>query len=433
MSECWVGGDLAGLQAIGTTMAPAPGLIDGVVRALGATVDSLATDAGWYGEAADAFRKAWAENAIQAGGLAAVVAQVGGTLGGLGDTLQKIENDLYDAANQAAGQGAQIGARGVPATLVITGDPAAPAAMTARAAQSDYATIYSQAMQTAQGYRLQAANALSTTAEQIAPGAGLKPDQAVTIADYLRGLYAIPNEGNAAARAALPGKIGDAQSELRDARKDLRTEMAAYDAKGLHVPSTNPAALAHSAAVRDIADLRDGLKAAEAGKGELPASTLLNTKLGDAAELLKAGKLLPESLSFLRDVPVLDVAASVAIGELQARDDEQKGWSGTEARVKDYAAAGVGLAAGVAVVAASVPADAVVAGVLVAGGAVIGVGDVAYQAFHEHWSEDIHDDGVVGGLAYGSGHVLSNSVHDLADMGKGIGNTAASVWHGVFG
>jgi uncharacterized protein YukE len=433
VSESWIGGDLAGLQAIGTTTAPARGLIDDVVRALDAKVDSLAADAGWSGEAADAFRKAWAENAIQAGGLAEVVVQVGTTLGGLGDILQKIESDLYDAANQAAGQGAQIGDRGVPATLVITGDPAAPAAATARQAQSDYASTYAIAMHTAQGYRIQAADALTTLAEQVAPGQGPKLDQALTVADYIRGLYAIPNEGNAAARAALPGRIADAQSELRDARKDLRAAKDLYDAKGLHLPSTSPAALAHSAAVQDIAGLRDGLRGAESGAGELPLSRALNTKLGDVVGLLPdLGKTLPTGLDFLRDIPVVDVAASGAIAEIQARDDEQKGWSGTEARAKDYGAAAIGVAGGVTAV-ALMPEEAVAAAAAVGGLAVVGVGDIAYQAFHEHWSEDIHNDGVVGGLLDGSGHVLSNVGGDLNDMRKGIQNAASSVWHGVFG
>ena len=433
MSESWIGGDLAGLRAIGSTTAPARALIDDVVHALSAKVDGLAADAGWSGEAAEAFRKTWSENAIQAGGIAEVVTQVGSTLGGLGSTLQKIEDDLYDAVAEAAKQGAQIGPRGVPGTLVITGDPATPQASTARSAQSDYATTYAQAMQTAQGYRLQAADALATPAEQVEPGEGLKPDQALTVADYLRGLYAIPNEGNAAARAALPGQIGDAQSELRDARKDLRSEKALYDAKGLRVPATNPAAVAHSAAVRDIAELRDGLASAEAGSGELPLSRALNTKLGDVAGLLPdLGKALPEGLDFLRDIPVVDVAASGAIAELQARDDEQKGWSGTEARAKDYGAAAIGLAAGAGVV-ASLPADAVVGAAVLGGIAVVGVGDVAYQAFHEHWSEDIHNDGVVGGLLDGSGHVLSNVGSDVKGMATGVGHAAASLWHGVFG
>lgn len=433
MSNSWIGGDLAGLQAIGTTMAPARGLVDDVVRALSAKVDALAADAGWSGDAADAFRKTWAENAIQAGGLAEVAVGVGTTLGGLGDTLQRIENDLYDAANGAAKQGAQIGPRGVPATLVITGDPAAPAAATAIAAQSDYATTYAQAMQTAQGYRLQAADALSTLAEQVQPGKGLKPDQALTVVDYLRGLYAIPNDANSAARAALPGQIGDAQSDLRDARKDLRAEKAVYEAKNLHVPSSNPASLAHSAAVRDIAGLRDGLRAAESGASELPLSRALNTKLGDVAGLLPdLGRALPEGLGFFRDIPVVDVVASGAIAELQAHEDMDKGWSGPEAHLKDYGAAALGLAAGAAVV-ASLPADAVAGAAVLGGIAVVGVGDIAYQAFHEHWSQDIHDEGVVGGLLDGSGHVLSNVGSDVAGMATGVGHTASSVWHGVFG
>jgi hypothetical protein len=55
---------------------------------------------------------------------------------------------------------------------------------------------------------------------------------------------------------------------------------------------------------------------------------------------------------------------------------------------------------------------------------VIGATGVIDHAFHEHWSEDIHKDGVVGGVLHGSGHVLSQTGDDFKRLGK-------DVWGGI--
>jgi uncharacterized protein YukE len=441
VSESWVGGDIAGLQTIGATMAPAREKIEDVVRALSTKVDSLSDDAGWSGVAAEVFKGVWAENALQAGGLAEVVVSVGSTLGGLGDTLRKIEDALYDAATKAQARGAQIGALGVPDTLVVTGNPQAPDVVAARQAQADYAAAYATAMHVAQGYRLQAADALSTIAEQVEPGEGLKRADALTVADYLRGLYAIPNEGNLRTRATAPDAINKAHDELKESRTEYRAARDAYAAEGLKLPALDPAAVAHSVPLQAIKELSNDLAAAAAGLGEQPFSRALNTKLGGLAELLPDARFaLPEGLGFLRDIPVVDVVASGLIAELQTHDDVEKGWSSTEAREKDYAAAAIGLvggvaattagAAGLAAMGVSAPVWLVAAG----GGLVVAAAsDTAYQAFHEHWSEDIHDDGVVKGLLVGGAHVGENVGTDAKNLGVGIGHAASSIWHGIFG
>ncbi|MFD4367774.1 WXG100 family type VII secretion target [Rhodococcus sp. NPDC058521] len=441
MGESWVGGDLAGLQNMGNIMKPAPDEIDGVVGALSSRVDTLVSDAGWSGGAADAFRKVWTQNSIQVGGLASVVNQVGETIGGLGDQLQQIEADLYNAAHEAAGRGAQIGPKGVPGTLVITGDPAAPAAVAASEAQADYKAAYDYAMQLATGFRLSAAEALSGLAGEIEPGDESMPlDQRITIADYLRGLYVIPNEKNIQLGQTVPDKIETARDELRDARKDFKAERAAYAEKGLNLPSENPARLNRLAAIDDLKGLQNTLTAAEAGKGHLPLSEALNTKLGDVEKLVPGlTGTAPKGLNFLKDIPVVDVAASGIVAELQAQDDMEKGWSATEARSKDYGAAAIGLAAGAGTVAGA-GAAASLAGATApvwlttvgAGFAVVGVGDFAYQGFHEHWSEDIHDRGVVSGIGHGIANVGSNTGDDLWGMGVGGVNLAKSLWDKAF-
>lgn len=58
--------------------------------------------------------------------------------------------------------------------------------------------------------------------------------------------------------------------------------------------------------------------------------------------------------------------------------------------------------------------------VLLGGGAVVvGVGDFAYQGFHEHWSEDIHDHGVIAGLGTGVDNMGKNTGGDMKDMAVG--------------
>jgi uncharacterized protein YukE len=88
VAESWVGGDLAGLQQMAEIMQAAPGEMEDVVRALSSKVDTLVGDAGWKGDAADSFRKAWTANSIQAGALSDTVGTVGKVVGDLADKLQ---------------------------------------------------------------------------------------------------------------------------------------------------------------------------------------------------------------------------------------------------------------------------------------------------------------------------------------------------------
>jgi hypothetical protein len=69
--------------------------------------------------------------------------------------------------------------------------------------------------------------------------------------------------------------------------------------------------------------------------------------------------------------------------------------------------------------------------------AAVGVGDGVHQAFHEHWREDIHDSGVVGGVGQGMRNTGSRVVADAGAMleegGHMASGAAKSVWHGIFG
>jgi hypothetical protein len=61
------------------------------------------------------------------------------------------------------------------------------------------------------------------------------------------------------------------------------------------------------------------------------------------------------------------------------------------------------------------------------------VGLLVTNAFHEHWDEDIHKYGVVGGIAAGVVNMDKNTAKDIVNLGKNTWNTASNVWHGIFG
>ncbi|WP_067567251.1 WXG100 family type VII secretion target [Nocardia acidivorans] len=444
----WIGGDLGGLQAMGTAMKSATDSTDPVVKALSSKVDTVVGDVGWTGGAADSFRKAWTETSIQVGALATVNSNCGKILGDLGDNLEKIEADLVNAAHEAQQKGAQIGDDGKPGTLVITGDPDSQAAKDARQAQTDYTSTYNAAIKLAQGFRLQAAKEFTGAINLIKPTGNESDfswDKRVTLADYIRGLYVIPNEKNSEWANKLPDKIKAADADLDQAFKDYTKAHDEYRLKGEQIPFDDPRFTATFDATKDLTQLESKLSAAEAGKGEAPLSDVLNIKIKDADKLIPAlEKVTPKGLNFLKEIPVVDVAASGVVAELQAQDDIQKGQNPTSARAYDYGAAAAGLAAGAGVVAgaaalsaAGVVSAPVWATAVVAGGVVVGVGDVFYEGFHEHWAEDIHDRGVISGVVHGTGNMFSNTGHDIKDLGTGAWDATTKVtsklWHGVFG
>ncbi|HWR48947.1 MAG TPA: WXG100 family type VII secretion target [Pseudonocardiaceae bacterium] len=428
------------MQQMAQTMQAAPDGMKDVVRALSSKVDTLVGDVGWKGDAADSFRKAWTANSIQAGALSDTVGTVGKVVGDLAGKLQQIDNALYNAAHDAQKKGVLIGPQGEPQLIATPTDSTGPRVAAVLQAQADYATTYDSAMQLAKGYRLNAADKLSGIYDQISfdPGRQNTSDQWVTIGDYLRGLYTMPGEKNDMARGKLPTEIADAREQMKQARKDLKTARNAYRVKGMKLPIDNDARLAHGQVVNELKGLETELASAEAGTGELPLTKTLNVKLSNIAkeipQLASVAEALPKGLEFLKEIPVIDVVASGVAAELQAQDDINKGWSPEHARAADYRAVGIGLAVGtdVSVIAAAAGAPATAA-VLVGGALVVGVGDFAYQGFHEHWSEDIDQHGVFGGVLTGIGHMGENTGKDFAGMGKGIVNGAKSLWRGVFG
>lgn len=431
----WVGGDIAGLQHMGAAMKRAQPETADIVKALDQKVDDLANDAEWRGESAERFRKIWSADSITVGALNSTVAGAGSHIQALGDTLQKYENTLHESADQYRKQGAQIGPNGEPLPVTVTGDPGKSPAKEALEAARQYKEIYDSTMALAKEAKIQTAASLSEALGYVLPdesgNSSVSPDTWATAADYVRGLYAIPNE--------KLKNVGDLLKELNEARDNfkatrgpLRDAKAEYAAKGLTLPASSDPALAHSKALSELNQAADDFSRARAPGGVLPGSTWLNVKLGDLPKLAGAGdlaKVLPKELGFLKDIPVLDIAATGFVGAVQAQDDHDRGWSNLRSYATDIGAGALGLAAGTAAVVFAPEEAAVGAVAVVGGGLVMGVGNIAYDAFHEHWSEDVHDHGVVAGIADGIGHSVWGGVKDT---GTQIADVSKSVWHSIF-
>jgi hypothetical protein len=354
VGDSWIGGDLTGLHTMVTTLQPAPEGMRGVVAALSSGVDALVHDAGWSGNAANAFRRTWTADSVTAGTLSEVVSGVGDTLATLVVSLDILESAQREAARTAGSTGVSVEADGSVRPFVSAvpeGETTSPVVMAANTYMREVNGLREEAQQV----RLQAQKDLVALLDQmLAEGPKASPDLYVTAADYLRGLLAVPNEGN----RMLLSTYRERMATLQRARKDARAE----------------------------------------------------------------------------------IAATGAAAALQAKDDVEKGWSPAHAIAADVGAgviglgAGIGTAALIATAPVSVPTIAVAAA---AGGVAVGVGDFAYQAFHEHWSEDIHDHGAVAGVFAGIGHSGERVGDDVgnmfSDIGHGTEHLGKSLWHGMFG
>ncbi|MFJ9819155.1 hypothetical protein ACIRU3_28640 [Streptomyces sp. NPDC101151] len=428
MGDSWVGGDIGGLRTMAETYKNAKEKLDDVVKPLSRTVDTLVDDASWKGEAAESFRARWSEDALTAGGFAELVHQAGTILDTLADALSTCETALQNAEHIATRKNVPTGAKGVPLQILTASPPSADDQKTI-SAMNEYAKARNEILHTAQHARLVAAQQLQGLYAQVATKDGAtSPGDKVTLADYLRGLYAYDAEDARAGGAQARSQLDSAKTEAQAAKKELRAERKTFQQQGRKMPDDFPAKSAYRDAVTKVDSLEDAIARADNGSTKLPYDRALNVKLADAAEALRVGKSLEKLPDFLKEVPVLDVAAAGACGLLEASDDHDKGWSWQHSVAVDGGANVGGLVAGTAVTAGLVALapfevpTAVVAGV--GGGIVIGATSVIDHAFHEHWSEDIHDHGVVGGVLHGTGHVLSQTGDDFVRLKD-------DVWHGI--
>jgi uncharacterized protein YukE len=423
MADSWVGGDIGGLRTMAETYKNAKDKLDGVVKPLSGAVDKLVGDASWKGEAAESFRAKWSEDALAAGGFAELVHAAGEILETLAGALSTCETSLQNAQHIAARKGVATDAKGAPLPVMTANPPSADDQKTI-SAMNDYATARNEILHTAQHARLVAAQQLQGLYDKVTSKDGsVSPGDKVTLYDALRGLYAYDAEDSRAGGIEARKHIDAAKAEAQAAKRELRAERKAYQKAGKALPKDLPAKSAYRDAVTKVDALEEDIARADNGSTKLPYDRALNVKLADAADALRLGKGLEALPDALKEIPVLDVAAAAACGVLEAKDDHDKGWSWQHSVTVDVGAAVGGLAAGAAITAA-LPVEGAVAVAAVGVGSVIVATSVIDHAFHEHWSEDIHDHGVVGGVLTGTKHVATETVDD----GKRL---AKDVWHGV--
>ncbi|MFC9928055.1 WXG100 family type VII secretion target [Streptomyces sp. NPDC127190] len=423
MSDSWVGGDIGGLRTMAETYKNAKDKLDGVVRPIGSAVDKLVDDASWKGEAAEAFRAKWSEDALAAGGFAELVHAAGEILQTLADALATCEASLQNAEDVAARKGVPTGPRGAPLPMTTANPPTADDHK-AVAALDEYATARDEILHTAQHARLVAAKQLQGLYDKVtSKDDSVSPGDKVTLYDALRGLYAYDAEDARAGGIEARQHIDAARAEAQAAKKQLRAERRVFQQQGRRLPDDLPAKSAYRDAVTKVDSLERDIARADSGSSKLPYDRALNVKLADAADALRLGKGLEALPDALKELPVLDVAAAAACGLIEAKDDHDKGWSWQHSVVVDGGVALGGLAAGAAITAA-LPVEGAAAVAAVGVGTVIVSTSVLDHAFHEHWSEDIHDHGVFGGVLTGTKHVATETVDD----GKRL---AKDVWHGV--
>ncbi|MFJ1812571.1 MULTISPECIES: hypothetical protein [unclassified Streptomyces] len=420
MGDSWVGGDIGGLRTMADTYKNAKRKLEEVVHPLGQAVERLVGDTSWKGEAAETFRAAWSEDALAAGAFAALVHSAGDILDTLVGALSTCETALQNAEHVATANGVPMGERGVPLDI-LTADPPSADDQKTIAALGEYGKARDEILHTAQHARLVAADGLRGLYAQVT--APVSTGDKITIADALRGLYAYDAEDARAGGKEARELIDGAKAEERSAKKELRAERKAFQKAGRRLPDDLPAKGAYRDALTQVDSLEDAIARADHGSTALPYDRALNVKLADAADALRLGKGVAELPEFLREIPVLDVAAAAACGLVEAKDDHDKGWSWQHAVVVDGGIALGGLAVGAAVVAA-LPVEGAAAVAVVGVGSVILATDVLDHTFHEHWSEDIHDHGVVGGALHGAGDVATETGGDVVRLGKDI-------WHGV--
>jgi uncharacterized protein YukE len=439
MADSWVGGDIGGLKAMGDAYSKGKGELDALVTPLSKQADGLVSAAGWQGDAANSFRATWTEDSLAAGALGILVSSVGKVLTDLSSRLSTAETALQNAEDVAVRAGVPVQPKGVPGELMTNDPPTAEESKVIKALD-DYASVRSTALHEAQQARIDAAAALQklydgATADD---GKGATEGEKVTLDDYLRGLYTYNSERTRVKGHDAADKLDDAKQEVHQAKKELRAERKAYQKAGKSLPKDLPAKGAYKDAVTKLDGLESDIADAEHATDTLPFDRALNTKLEDAASALRLGEGVDKLPDFLKDVPVVDIAAAGSVGVLEAKDDHDKGWSWSHSVLVDEGAqlgglaAGAGLTAlgvaGAAAVGVSAPVSVTVG---VGGLVVIGATNYVDAAFHEHWSEDIHDHGVVGGILHGVADAGVKSWHSDVNLVKDVGNSAKEAWHGI--
>jgi hypothetical protein len=427
----WVGGDIHGLSAYaGTLYGYAPEIND-VATALNGKVRATVGAAGWQGTAAAAFSGAWGRDAQGCAALSTMTTGTGEVVNWLAVTLSQIESGLEQAADKTSAHGVSIGPDGQPPQACL----ANPAEESWRSA---YQAFWNESMHAAVTARNEAAGELQRIFDGVT-GAGLKPGDRTSWNDVILGFLGAKTRY----RAWVEGNVEVLKKLKSDARLKATEDARQADGKfGKWKPEGRGE---FDDAKAKFGAGEDRLAAAENSEGMF--SKVTGFSAGDIPAVSKA---LEDSSGFLKagaDLPFVDLAAAGAATYFNAQDDISLGIPAGAAYPAETAgsalslgtgylaggaATGVvagaltegGALAGLGLSAGAVGFAAGGAGVLAGGVVAYGVGDFVHNMIDENWAKDIHNDGVVGGVAVGTWHSVANTGKDLA-------HTAESLWHGV--
>jgi uncharacterized protein YukE len=342
------------LQSLKTYLAP-------LGDDLNQDVDNLIGEAGWQGDAADSFRATWESDYASLAGLVEYIDSCRSVVATFLSNISYVNRAFEAAVSEAQRAGVAMGPDYKPLRpweQVCTANPISYPATAAGFYAYNYDTLKRQLDE----FRHEAANKLCGFHDVVAESSGSSLSTQLTLANLLYDLYPTIEEVNAVA----PG-------------------------------------------------------------GTTRASTKL---MQSVAEL---DKVLPRGISAALDAaPVVDLAFSQVGAVIQIQTLQNEGETSPYAVATAESSAWAGLLAGASFsafaigVVASLPVDLTVGAVIVAGGVIvlasgivaIGAADLVTDVFDEHWDQDWHDRGPLGGTALGLSHVVTNTLADTAgDVG----------------
>jgi uncharacterized protein YukE len=400
----WVGGDISGLESFKSTCTSAASGLADVDQALSGQVSRVVGAAGWSGSAADAFSTAWDKDSKAGSQLADAWTKIGSIVDNLAQQLASLEHQLEQAAYDIEKQGITINAANgtiMPEQACLTPQATAKDAQLA----NEYNTVRGEILAKAEMARSTAATQLDSVTESMVPP-GTDWGLVAAGLDGMRGLWAAPTTYNRDLAEKLAEAKEDAASTRSAAFKEMIEAKKVYGNAAKLSPETRG----------DLADTSKELSTAEGKLADAPAESAL-TQLadGDAGGLGASGL----AAGAVRGIPYAGALAGAVITTAGDRSEgESWGQSISDGVVSNGTALAAGM--GAAAVIGTGSMVAVAGGVVVGGVVAVGVGDLVHEAFQENWSQDIHDHGVVDGLADGTGHVFANTGKDLYSSGKSI-------------
>ncbi len=405
----WVGGDIAGLEALNRQCLKVASTINDADRVLTQEVSSVVGDAGWSGAAASAFSSAWDRDATAGAQLAQAWEEIGQIAATLAYNLAALESALEEAAIQVEQAGLPVDtSTGLPMPGTIAGGGACPSPQVAAAQEQlagQYMAYRAGILQDATGARSRALNGLHSVTTRLLPGP-FDDGQLTNDLDGVRSLWAVPTDYRVKIEAKLQ-VVEDTENRLWQTAIALKR----VDGANFRLPK---------GLVEEGAKARAVLPELEGRAATAPPESLLNKlAAGDAEGFTGLGV----AAGALKAVPY--IGATVG-GVLQVVQDREAGesWrhSLVDGAVSNLASVGAAAAVTAGVGAVITTGSAAVVGVTALGAGVVavGVGDLVHNAIQENWGADVDKYGFVDGIGHGAVDSLDKTRHDLAHYGDDI-------------